>query len=138
VTLRRRVFAWLVRLAVLAVAFSVIIGVAPLVLDWLRTMTFPALLAWLVIFIAVPANWLVVVGLLRLSRASPNNRVLRDRLLVAVMLAAVVTVFGVVFVNNGMESPPLGLPQTQVLTRVAILSLAIPAIYWLSLYRRRR
>jgi hypothetical protein len=97
----------------------------------------PAILAWLVIFIAVPVNWLVVAGLLRLSRGQPSNRVLRDRLLVAAMLSVVVTVFGVVFVNNGMESPPLGLPQTQVLTRVAILALAIPALYWLSLYRRK-
>lgn len=98
---------------------------------------FPEVLAWLVVFVAVPLNWVVVVALFRLLRMHTENRVLRDRFLVAGMLASVVTIFGIVFINNGLEVPPLGVPQTQVITRLAILSLAIPAIYWLTLYRRR-
>lgn len=97
----------------------------------------PAILAWLVIFIAVPTNWIVVLALWRLVRTQPGNRLLRDRTLVAVMLAMVVTVFGLVFLNNDMRPPSLTVPETQVITRLSILSLAIPALYWLSLYRRK-
>lgn len=96
----------------------------------------PAILAWLVIFVAVPTNWLVVIGLWRLLRVQRDNRLLRDRFLVAGMLATVVTIFGAVFVNNDVVPPPLTPPQTMVFTRLAILSLTIPALYWLMLYRK--
>lgn len=97
----------------------------------------PVVLAILVTFVAVPVNWFVVIALGRLLRARPDNGILRDRFLVAAMLATVVTIFAAVFVNNDMTPPPFGLPVTQVFTRLSILSLAIPAIYWLSLYWRR-
>jgi ABC-type molybdate transport system permease subunit len=97
-------------------------------------MNLPAVLAWLNILLAVPVNWIVLVGLWQISRSNPGNRVLRERMFLALVLAPVVTIFALVFLNNGMEQPPLGLPQTQVLTRVAILALTIPALYWLSLY----
>lgn len=97
----------------------------------------PAILAWLVIFIAIPLNWAVVIALLRLLHTQPENRILRDRFIVAAFLATVVTIFGAVFVNNDLVPPPFTPPQTMVVTRLAILALAIPAIYWLVLYRTR-
>lgn len=100
-------------------------------------MNIPMILATLVVFVALPLNWLVVALLLRLLRKQPYNRLLRDRFLVAAMLALVVTVFAGVFVNNDRLPPPLTLAQTQVLTRLSILTLVVPAIYWLTLYRRR-
>lgn len=102
-------------------------------------MTFPALLAWLNVFIAVPIAWTVAIMLFRVSRSQPDNGVLRERFFGQVMLASVVSIFAIVFINNGMEEPrPMGLPQTQVITRLAILSLTIPAIYWIWLYRNQK
>lgn len=95
------------------------------------------ILSWLVIFIAVPLNWLVVFGLWQLVRTHPSNRVLRDRFLVATFLAAIVTMFGSVFLNNDIVPPPFTPMQTMVVTRLSILSLTVPALYWLSLYRTR-
>lgn len=95
----------------------------------------PSLLAYAVVVIAVPVKWYLVYRLLRLSRAHPSIASLRERALSAVHLAVVITVFAVVFLNNGMEAPVLDLPMTQLLTRSAILSLTIPAIRWLLLYR---
>lgn len=100
-------------------------------------MTFPAILAWLNVFIAIPIAWIVAVMLGRLLQKQPDNGVLRERFLLQGMLAIVVSLFAIVFINNGMEEPrPMGVPQTQVITRLAILSLTIPAIYWMVLYQR--
>jgi hypothetical protein len=96
----------------------------------------PIVLAWLVILVAFPTNWLVVMGLWRLLRAHPDNRVLRDRFFIAVGIATVVTIFGGVFVNNDIVPPPVGLLGTQIMTRIAVLSLTFPALYWLLLYRK--
>lgn len=96
----------------------------------------PVLLAWAVVVVAVPVNWLVVLRLWRLLRVRRDNRVLRDRFIVAGGLATVVTVFGAVFVNNDIIPPPVGLYGTMIVTRLAILSLTAPALYWLTLYRR--
>lgn len=100
-------------------------------------MTFPDLLAWLNVFIAVPIAWAVAIMLFRVSRSQPDNGVLRERFFGQVMLVAVVSIFAIVFINNGMEEPrPMGLTQTQIVTRLAILSLTLPALYWLVLYRK--
>lgn len=101
-------------------------------------MTLPSVLAWLVILVAVPVNWAVVLRLRLLYRERPDNRVLRDRLLVSIVLSMVITIFGAVFLNNGLAVPGLSPFETMVLTRLAVLSLSFPALYWLFLYRRRR
>lgn len=98
----------------------------------------PVILAWLVVLVALPLNWYVTFRLDRLSRANPDVRVLRERSYVAVSLALVVTIFAVVFLNNGMEFPILDLVTTQLLTRGAILGLALPALLWLWIYRNGR
>lgn len=92
-------------------------------------------LAWLVILVAVPLNWIVTLRLWRLYRPGEDIGLLKERTLLALVLAIVVTIFAAVFLNNGMEDPILDLAATQLLTRSAILGLSIPAIYWLFLFR---
>lgn len=96
----------------------------------------PDVLAWLVIF-SVPihlyASW-KMWGLLRTTRMS--GLVLQERLIMGIWAAAIVTIFGVVFLNNELDTPLLKVPQTQVITRLPILSLIIPPLYWLWLYRK--
>lgn len=94
------------------------------------------LLAYLVI-IAVPAHWIVVGALWRLLRARPDNLVLRDRFLVAVFLASLVTMFGLVFINNDIIPPPFTVDQTRVVTRTMVLLSIVPSLYWLWLYRSK-
>lgn len=97
----------------------------------------PVILAWLVI-VAVPVHWIVFGALWRLVRKQPHNLVLRDRFLVAGFLAIVVTLFGLVFINNDIIPPPFTPPQTMVVTRTAILLLIVPSLYWLWLYRKSK
>lgn len=97
----------------------------------------PTVLALLVVVLATPLNWYVTAKLWRLSLASPDLRALRERAVAALALALIVTVFAVVFVNNEMKPPPLDNDATKLLTRGALLALAvIPDLYWLRLYRR--
>jgi hypothetical protein len=98
----------------------------------------PLFLAALVIFVTVPLNWMVVTRQWRLLRRHPDNRVLRERFLLAVVLTAVISVFAIVFVNNNLAQPILSPVQTMIVTRTAMLALSLPALYWLSLYRGRR
>ena len=92
-------------------------------------------LAWSVVLVT-PLLWVGTVLLLRLYRAAPDNGVIRAQLLSTEFAATVVTVFGLIFLSNDMKPPALSLPETQIITRLAILSLAIPVIYWIALYRR--
>lgn len=101
-------------------------------------MTLPVLLAWLVVLVAFPLNWYVTVKLALLLGANPDVRVLRERLYVSIGLSVVVSVFAFVFLNNGMDIPVLNNVQTQLITRAAVLGLALPALYWLYLYRNGR
>lgn len=101
-------------------------------------MNVPTLLAWLVVLVVMPLNWYVTVKLIYLSRSNPDSRVLRERAFVSVGLSVVVSVFAFVFLNNGMDIPVLNNVQTQLVTRAAVLGLALPALYWLYLYRNGR
>lgn len=101
-------------------------------------MTLPVLLAGLIIFVAVPLNWIVAV---RLARLYLRTRivVIRERARVAVVNSLVVTLFAFVFINNSFFDPrgaPFNAFASMVITRVAILMLALPALYWLYLYRK--
>lgn len=98
----------------------------------------PVVLAWLVVLVAFPLNLIATIRLVRLTYAHPDSRVLRERAYVSVALVLIVGVFAFVFLNNGMEFPILDLVTTQLLTRGAILWLALPALYWLWLYRGSR
>lgn len=96
----------------------------------------PALLALLVAFVAVPLNWFVTFRLWRLSRAEPGLRVLRERAIVALALAIVMTVFGLIFLNNDVVPPPLSFDDSKWLTRGTLfLAGVLPALYWLWIYR---
>lgn len=95
----------------------------------------PTILAYLVILVAVPVNWFAVWKIARLYRKAPHIGVLRDRLVVAVALAIIVTLFGIIFLNNEMSNPFLSNTQTRLLTRSAVLGLTLPPLYWLWLYR---
>jgi hypothetical protein len=99
----------------------------------------PMLLGWLVLVIGVPLNLFVVGMLLRKSRARPDLRVLRERFITAVVILALVLVYGLIFVNNDTIPPPFDLATTKLITRLAMLGLAIvPASIWLWLYRKQR
>lgn len=98
-------------------------------------MTLPNLLAFLVIFVALPLNWLVTILLWRLSLAAPDTRVLRERAIAALAVSIIVTAFSIVFLNNDLVPPPLDFESTKLLTRGAMFALSIvPASYWLYLY----
>lgn len=94
------------------------------------------LLAYANVLIAVPLNWYLAWRLWSISWQHPSIGALRERAFLAVHLAIVVTIFAIVFLNNGMEQPILDVPTTQLITRAAILSLTIPALRWLWLYRQ--
>lgn len=100
-------------------------------------MSLPTALAVAVIVFAVPLNWYVCLRLLWLSHSKPDLWVLRAHAFLALALAIIVTVFGLVFVNNEMKPPPLDNEATKLITRSAILAVSvIPALYWLWLVRR--
>ena len=90
----------------------------------------------LVLVVGVPLNVYVTLKLRTLSASSPRVRVLRERVLVSATVLLVVAVFGLTFWNNDTVPPVLGLDITKLVTRAAILILAIvPACYWLFIYR---
>lgn len=97
----------------------------------------PATLAWLVAA-GIPILLIVCYRLWKLLRLNRlrSNVVLRERLLISIRDAIIITIFSLVFLNNGMEEPPLGVPETQVLTRTTMLLPVIFAIYWLYMYRK--
>jgi hypothetical protein len=95
-----------------------------------------AILAVLVLVVGVPLNIYVTLKLLGLAASSPGIRVLRERALVAVCVLLIVVVFGLIFLNNDTIPPVLGLDLTKVITRGAVLVVAVvPACYWLWIYR---
>lgn len=99
-------------------------------------MTIAHFLALLTIVVGVPLNLYVAVKLWRLSRQSPDLMVLRERTVVAVAVLFIVIVFSLIFINNDMTPPPILFESTKVLTRGAMLIVAIiPASYWIRLYR---
>lgn len=101
-------------------------------------MTVIDVLAFLVVFLTVPLYWYITYRLWRLSRANPDVRVLRERAITSAGLAVIVTVFGLIFLNNGMDTPILDQAATRIITRSATLALTLPAAYWLWLYRGGR
>lgn len=98
----------------------------------------PVILAWLVVLVAFPLNLAATVVLIRLTLTHRDSRVLRERAYVAIALLMIVGVFAAVFLNNGMEFPVLNDEATRLVTRTAVLALALPAAYWLWLYRNGR
>lgn len=102
-------------------------------------MNAPAVLAWLVILVGIPLNVGVAVLLLRKYRKAPHLRVLRERFVAELAVLLVVVVFGLIFANNDTLPPPLDTDATKLITRAAVLIIAIvPATYWLLLYRRSK
>ena len=100
-------------------------------------MNLPNLLSFLVIFVAMPLNWLATILLWRVARSAPDIRVLRERAIAATALALIVTIFALIFLNNDFVPPPLGFEDTKLLTRGTMLALSIiPPCYWLWLYLR--
>jgi hypothetical protein len=93
------------------------------------------ILAALVIIVAVPVNWYATVRLIGLSRANRDVRVLHERAIMSFSVSCVVTIFGLIFVNNGLTTPLLDLDGTKALTRLAALGLTFPALYWIWIYR---
>lgn len=95
-----------------------------------------AVLAWLTVLVAVPLCGVASWFLLKKSREAPNLRVLRERFLVSVVTMFVVLFFGVIFVNNDQTVPPISLDATKLITRSAILVLAlVQAGGWIWIYR---
>jgi hypothetical protein len=94
------------------------------------------LLGLLVLVVGVPLNVYVVVRLRQLHRQNPDLLVLRERGIVGTAVLINVVVFGLIFVNNDIVPPILGIDLTKLITRVVVLFMAIvPALYWLRLYR---
>lgn len=101
-------------------------------------MNVASVLAVLVLVVGVPLNVYVTAKLWGLLRSSPGLRLLRERALVAAVVLLIVAVFGLIFLNNDLPESVLSGEVTKVITRAAILLLAIvPAAYWLFLYRGR-
>jgi hypothetical protein len=95
-----------------------------------------AVMATLTLVVGIPLNVYVTFRLLGLARSSPTLRVLRERTLVSVCVLLVVVVFGLIFWNNDTVPPVLGLDVTKIVTRLAVLVVAVvPALYWLWIYR---
>jgi len=93
------------------------------------------LLAIAVLFIGAPLNWYVTWRLWQLHRVNPEIRVLRERGIVATVVSLTVTLFGLIFLNNDALPPPFSIEVTKILTRFAMLMIAVvPAVYWLWLY----
>jgi hypothetical protein len=96
-------------------------------------------LAILVVGVAVPLNFYVMVVLWRLSRKAPWALVLRVQAVSWTSLTLIVAVFAAVFLNNELEMPPLDNEATKIVTRGALLVLSIiPAVYWLRAVWRRQ
>ena len=97
----------------------------------------PQLFALLVVLIAAPMCWYVTVILWRLSRAAPVGVTLRVVAVMSTSVALIVTAFGLIFINNGMDNPVLNSRETMLVTRGSLLVLSlVPTVYWLRWYRR--
>jgi uncharacterized membrane protein len=102
-------------------------------------MNAPTIVALFAVVVGIPLNVYVTAKLWTLSRQAPRVRVLRERAIVASFVLLVVTVFGLIFLNNDLVPPLLSFDTTKFVTRLTMLALAIvPACYWLWLYRPTR
>lgn len=100
-------------------------------------MNLPDILSTLVILVAMPLTWTVAVLLWRLSNRDSTIKVLRAHAVAGLVIALIVTVFGLVFVNNGLSVPVLNTYQTQLVTRGTLLILSVSsAVYWLGVVWR--
>lgn len=100
-------------------------------------MEFTAWLGLVTLVIGVPLNVVASLLLLRKFRQARHLRVLRERVIVAVITTLMVLVFGLIFVNNDQEVPPLADAATKLITRIVMGVMAIvPALSWILMYRR--
>ena len=129
------------RLRIILAVFVTIVLVV-FVADILRGKTVPELFTVLAFWIALPLVWImtiVVWSITRRARADPANghSLAHVVALVVTSFTAIVTVFAIVFANNGMAHPVLDLWQTQVITRstvvIASVASACALLHW---YRR--
>jgi hypothetical protein len=99
----------------------------------------PGIVALLVLTIGVPLNVYVTIRLWQAVWAAPRIKVLEERATASTIILLVVTVFGLIFINNDLIPPPFSFDTTKFATRLAMLALAIvPACRWLWLYRPTR
>lgn len=99
----------------------------------------PNLIGLLTLVIGVPLNLAVVLLLLMKSRQRPDLQVLRERFVVALATLGLVTIFGLIFVNNDTIPPWFDLAATKLITRLTMLVVGVvPAVYWLVLYLKAR
>ena len=88
-----------------------------------------------VLVIGVPLNVMVVFLLARVSLGTPGSKVLRERLVAALLVLVLTVVFGLIFFNNDTVPPYIETEATKLITRAALLAVAvIPACWWLYLY----
>lgn len=98
-------------------------------------MNLPNVIALVVLVIGIPLNIAVTFLLYQAYRSRPGNRVLRERFVAELAVLLLVMVFVIVFLNNDSSVPPIETEVTKVITRLAMLGMAvIPASYWLYLY----
>ena len=96
------------------------------------------MLGLLTLVIGVPLNLIVVLTLLRKSRARPDLLVLAERFVTALAILVLVTIYGLIFVNNDTIPPWFDLATTKIVTRVVMLVVAVvPAAFWLWIYRKQ-
>lgn len=97
------------------------------------------LVSWLAVatlVIGVPLNLYVTARLWSLWLGDRRNAVLRERAIAALIVLITVFVFGLIFLNNDLPVAPVSFDDTKIVTRLAILGLAVvPGCYWLYLYR---
>lgn len=98
-------------------------------------MNLPNVIALVVLVIGIPLNIAVTFLLYQAYRQRPGNRVLRERFVAELAVLILIVVFVMIFLNNDTSVPPIETEVTKVITRLAMLGMAvIPASYWLYLY----
>lgn len=102
-------------------------------------MEFTAWLAWLTLLVAFPVCVIASLLLRKKVLQAPHLGVLGERYRTAIYVTFVTLFFGLIFVHNDMEEPPLDLDTTKWITRLAILALSLfSAGGWIWLYRTTR
>jgi len=88
------------------------------------------------LLIALPLNWYATYHLVRIDRHL-SLPALHERAMVAVILSTVLTALTVLTLNAGLGYLVIDFPGTLVIRRFALVAIAVPALYWLWVYRRR-
>jgi hypothetical protein len=89
-----------------------------------------------VLFVAPFVDWTVALLLVRASRNYPKGHALRERAILAVVIAIAVTVYFLAALNAFAKYPAFDLETGQLIARLAVASIGLLPAYWLWIYAR--